>query len=173
MLHKILTAFVVFVSIMHNDQTGAIKVKPIDASADKWADNAGRSADRYALEAEAAAETWAKNTAAAVDNFFQAVTGPGIKERFRRGVARAGAAKFARKIRDVGKDRFAPGVSFGLPDYKTGAEPYFATIAAISLSPRKPRGDPANYKRVEEVGKALNAKRLALLGVSAAGAATA
>ncbi|GAH58623.1 unnamed protein product, partial [marine sediment metagenome] len=39
-----------------------------------------------------------------------------------------------------------------------------ATIAAITLSPRKPRGDPANYMRVQEIGKALNAKRLALLG---------
>lgn len=146
----------------------AIKVKDITQSADKWADNAGRSAERFAIEAEAAADAWARNTGASADNFYQAVTGPGIKERFRKGVSRAGAAKFARKIRDVGKDRFAPGVTFGLPDYKTGAEPYFATIAALSLSKRKPRGDPANYRRVEEVGKALNAKRIALLGGTAA-----
>ncbi|GAH59788.1 unnamed protein product, partial [marine sediment metagenome] len=86
------------------------------------------------------------------------------KERFRRGVVRAGAEKFARKIRDVGRDRFGPGVSAAVADYKTGAEPYFSTIAALTLSPRKPRGDPANYNRVQEVGKALNAKRLALLG---------
>lgn len=151
----------------------ALKVKPIDQSAEKWSDNAGRSAERFAAEAEAAAEAWARNTGAAADNFFQAVTGPGIKERFRRGVSRAGAAKFARKIRDVARDRFAPGVAFGLPDYKTGAEPYFATIAALSLSKRKPRGDPANYKRVEEVGKALNAKRIALLGGTAGSSAAA
>lgn len=144
-----------------------MKIKPIEATKDKWVDNAGRAAELFATNTEAAAEDWAKNTGAASDNFYSAITQPGIKERFKRGVARAGAAKFARKVRDVGRDRFAPGITFGAEDYKVGAEPYFATIAALTLSPRKPKGDPANYKRVEEVGKALNAKRLALLGAAA------
>jgi len=142
----------------------AIKVKPIEASATKWSENAGRAALEFAERAEAGAEDWARNTAAAADTFFQAVTAAGIKERFRRGVSRAGAAKFARKIRDVARDRFAPGVAAAQSDYQTGVEPYFSTLAGITLSARKPRGDPANYRRVEEVGKALNAKRLALLG---------
>ena len=148
----------------------AIKVKPIEASTTKWSENAGRAADAFAVEAEASADIWARNTAAAADTFGQAIAAAGIKERFRRGVARAGAAKFARKIRDVARDRFAPGVAAASVDYKTGVEPYFSTLAALTLSSRKPRGDPANYRRVEEVGKALNAKRLALLGVGAGGA---
>lgn len=143
---------------------GAIKVKPIDASTTKWSDNAGRAAGEFAANAEAAAEEWARNTAGSADNFHMAVTAANVKERFRRGVVRAGAAKFARKIRDVGRDRFGPGVAAATDDYKSGAEPYFSTIAALTLSPRKPRGDPANYNRVQEIGKALNAKRLALLG---------
>jgi len=142
----------------------ALKVKPVDQSAEKWTDNAGRASERFAIEAEAGAEAWVQNTSRAADTFGQAITQPGIKERFRRGVARAGAAKFARKIRDVGRDRFAPGVAAAKSDYQTGVEPYFTTIAGLTLSQRKPRGDPANYRRSEEVGKALNAKRLALLG---------
>lgn len=149
----------------------AIKVKPIEASTTKWSENAGRAAEAFATEAEASADIWARNTAAASDTYGSAISAPGIKERFRRGVARAGAAKFARKIRDVGRDRFAPGVAAASVDYKTGVEPYFATLASLTLAARKPRGDPANYHRVEQVGKALNAKRLALLGVSAGGAA--
>ena len=143
---------------------GAIKVKPIDASAEKWTDNASRAAAEFATNAEAAADEWQRATAASSDTFHQAITAANVKERFRRGVVRAGAAKFARKIRDVARDRFGPGVSAARDDYKTGAEPYFSTIAALTLSTRKPRGDPANYKRVEEIGRALNAKRLALLG---------
>lgn len=142
----------------------AIKVKEIGASTTKWSENAARAATEYADNAEAAADAWAGNTQRAADTFHQAITAPNMKERFRRGVARAGAAKFARKIRDVGRDRFGPGVAAATADYSTGAEPYFATIAALTLSPRKPRGDPANYMRVQEIGKALNAKRLALLG---------
>ena len=142
----------------------AIKVKSIDVSTAKWGDNAARASEEYGRNAEASAEDWARNTAASADNFGQAITAPGIKERFRRGVVKAGAQKYARKIRDVAKDRFAGGVGAAVDDYKTGAEPFFSTLAGITLSARKPRGDPSNYKRVEEVGKALNAKRLAMLG---------
>ncbi len=142
----------------------AIKVKPIEASTTKWGENAARAATEFAANAVAAAEDWARNTAGAADNYNQAITAPGIKNRFRAGVVRAGAAKFARKITAVAADRFGPGVSAGKEDYKAGVEPFFSTLAGISLSPRKPKGDPANYKRVEEVGKALNAKRIAMLG---------
>ena len=147
----------------------AIKVKPIDSSTTKWEDRARTASTEYAINAEAAANEWATNAGKAADTFGQAISAPGIKERFRRGVAKAGAGKYARKITSVGADRFAPGVSAATVDYKAGAEPYFSTIAGLTLSTRKPRGDPANYKRVEEIGKALNAKRLALLGVAAGG----
>ncbi len=169
MLRKILRVLTFILLLPLLPIMGALKVKPIDASTEKWSDNAGRAADRFAIEAEASAELWATNTVKAADTFGQAISAPGIKERFRRGVAKAGAAKFARKIRDVAKDRFGPGVSFASVDYKDGAAPYYSTLAALTLDARKPRGDPANYRRVEQVGKALNAKRLALLGASAGG----
>jgi len=149
----------------------AIKVKSVEASTMKWSENAARAAGAYATEAEASADLWARNAAAAGDNFHAAVTAAGIKARWLKGIAKAGAAKFARKIREVGGDRFGPGVAAAAPDYKSEVEPYFSTIAALTLKARKPRGDPANYARVEQVGKALNAKRLALLGVTAAGGA--
>lgn len=142
----------------------AIKVKDITTSTTKWSENAARAAGEFAERAEASAEDWARATGAAADTYGTAITAAGIKERFRRGVARAGAAKFARKIRDIARDRFGPGVAAATFDYHQGAEPYFSTLAALTLSARKPRGDPANYNRVQEVGKALNAKRLALLG---------
>jgi len=170
-IHKILSVVISFLMMVHSDETGAIKVKPIEGATTKWAERARTAATEFAENAEAAANEWATNTGKASDTYGLAIAAPGIKERFRRGVARAGAAKFARKIRDVGADRFAPGVAAATVDYKAGAEPYFSTIAALTLSTRKPRGDPANYRRVEEVGKALNAKRLALLGATAGGGA--
>jgi hypothetical protein len=142
----------------------ALTVKPIDIASTKWSDNAGRAATEYATNAAAAADKWATKTSGAADTFGQAISAPGIKNRFRSGVVKAGAAKYARKINDVAKDRFGPGVAAAKDDYKTGAEPYYSTIAGLTLSARKPKGDPANYKRVEEVGKALNAKRMAMLG---------
>lgn len=146
----------------------AIKIKSIEASTAKWEGNASRAAEEYAANAEAAAAAWASGAGKAADTYGQAITAAGIKERYRRGVARAGDGKYARKIRDVGKDRFGPGVAAATQDYKTGAEPYYSTIAGLTLTQRKPRGDPANYRRVEEIGKALNSKRLAMLGSSGA-----
>jgi len=170
MMPKYLAMLIGLVAMIHSDESGALKVKPIEGSTLKWSENAGRAADSFATEAEASADLWQRSTVAARDNYGQAISAPGIKDRFARGVAKAGAAKFARKIRDVARDRFAPGVAAATPDYKAAVEPYFATLSALTLSNRKPRGDPANYKRVEEVGKALNAKRLALLGVTGGGA---
>lgn len=145
----------------------AIKVKSVAEARSKWTDNAARSADRFATGASAAADTWANKTAGAADNFNQAITAPGIKERFRAGVVKAGAAKFKRKIDEVAKDRYAPGVNAAGPDYESGVSPYLSTIASLTLTARKPKGDPANYQRVEQIGKALNAKRLATLGAGA------
>jgi hypothetical protein len=142
----------------------ALKVKPIATSTTKWADRARVASAEFAANAESAAADWAKNTQAAADNYGAAISAAGIKERFRRGVSRAGAEKFARKVRDVGADRFAPGVSAATTDYTAGAEPYYATLASITLPARKPRGDPGNLSRVDTIMKTLHAKRLALLG---------
>lgn len=144
----------------------AIKVKSADVAALKWVDNAARAADAFATEAQAAASLWEANTKAAKENYHKAITASGITDRFAGGVAKAGAGKFARKIVDVAKDRFGPGISAAKMDYTQNVAPYLATIASLSLSPRGPRGDPKNYDRVTQVGKALSAKRLAQLGVS-------
>ena len=142
----------------------ALKVKSSEAASTKWTENAGRASAEMATNAEAASEDWARQTVAATDNFGQAISAAGIKNRFRAGVVKAGAAKFARKVKELAATRFSQGVSAGAPDYKTGVEPFLSTLASLTLSARKPKGDPANYRRVEEVGKALNAKRLAQLG---------
>jgi len=148
----------------------AIKVKSVAMASQKWADNAGRAADLYAQGAIDGAENWATKTAAAADNFKSAIQAAGIEKRFAQGVRKAGASKYKRKIEEVARDRFAPGVAAATSDYQANVEPFLSTIAGLTLSARKPKGDPANYRRVEEVGKALNAKRLALLGVAGGGA---
>jgi len=143
----------------------ALKVKPVSTAAEKWDTNAARAADSFAIEAQAASALWEANALAAKENYQKAITAPGIADRQNGGIRRAGAAKFARKILEVAKDRFPGGIHSAKVDYVERVTPFLETIAALTLSKRAPRGDIANYKRVEEVGKALSAKRLALLGV--------
>ena len=146
----------------------ALKVKPASEAAEKLVSRAQAASSDYAKGALASGDAWATNTQAAKANFQQAITASGVAERFARGVAKAGAAKYTRKIKDVGADRFSSGVAAGKADYAANVEPYLATLAGITLSARQPRGSAANYNRVQEIGKALNAKRLALLGAGAA-----
>lgn len=141
-----------------------IKVKPIAESAKKLVERAQSASGEYAAAAAASGDQWNTNTQAAKDNYGMAITAAGIKERFARGAAKSGAVGYVDGIIKKGKDRFSQGVSLGQGKYAANTEPYFSTLAGLTLSPRQPKGSPANYARVQDVGKALNAKRLALLG---------
>jgi hypothetical protein len=143
----------------------ALKVKPVATAANKWDENAARAADTFTAEAQVAAGVWEANALAAKDTYQKAITASGIADRQNGGIRRAGAAKFARKILDVAKDRFGPGIHAAKQDYTERVQPFLETIASLTLSKRGPKGDISNYDRVGQVGKALNAKRLALLGV--------
>ncbi len=143
-----------------------IKVPTAAAAADKLVQRAQAASTEYGIKSQQAAEDWAANSQAAVGNFGAAISAGGMKERWARGVAKAGSQKYARKIKDVGADRFSPGVAAGKQDYATNVDPYLQTIASVTLPPRQPRGSEANINRVREVDKALNARRLAALGSS-------
>ena len=147
-----------------------LKVKTAEQAGEKYDARARVAVDDYAREAAASGDVWASNTQAAKENYRSAISAAGIADRFLGGVRRAGAAKYVRKIEAVARDRYAPGISAGLTDYKERTEPFLATLRALVLPPRKPRGDPGNLQRVDAANKALHAKRLALMGVGGAGA---
>lgn len=140
----------------------AIKVKSAQEAADKWASQTPGRQAYYQSGAIAAGSDWENNTVAAKGNFQTAVTAGNIGNLFAGGVKKAGAAKYTRKIQEVGGPRFASGISAGKPDYQTGIEPMLQTIAGITLPARAPRGSEANLARVRAIATALNQKRLAL-----------
>lgn len=144
----------------------AVEVKEVSASGAKFAARAQAAASEMATNAVAAAEKWARETAAAAAIFKQAISAANIEARFRRGVQKAGAEKFRRKVAAVAESRFAEGVGAGEADWVAGFGPMADTIRAVTLAPRRPRGDASNYARVKQIGDALHAKRLALLAGS-------
>ena len=144
----------------------AIQVKDLAASAEKWVRNAGAAATEYSTNAQAAATRWAANAQAAQQTYQQGVSAPNVPQRYARGIAKAGAAKYQRRVEAVGLNRYTEGVGVAKDDWQAGFQPFAQRLAALTLPPRRPRGDRANYRRVEEVGIALNAQRLAALGGS-------
>jgi len=140
----------------------AIKVKSVDEVVSKWLDvTPGRSA-YYEKEASVAGADWEAGAAAASAAFKAGISAANIEAMFKGGIKRAGAAKYNRKVKDVGVARFAQGVSAAGPDFHDGVAPMLEEISRVTLSARQPRGSEANYARVREIGTALHKKRLAL-----------
>ncbi|MFQ6053073.1 MAG: hypothetical protein ACE5OO_02430 [Candidatus Bathyarchaeia archaeon] len=125
----------------------------------------GRSA-YYEAETPPAADKFEKNAIAAKGTYKSAMADPKIADRFAGGL-KGKASKFARKVTSVGIARFGPGVEAAETDMADGFSPYQAILDGLTISDRKPRGDPSNYGIVKEVGDPLHKKRLALLGATA------
>lgn len=140
----------------------AIKIKPVEDIARKWAEVTPGRSSYYEAGASVAGADWEKGAAAAEANFRAAISAANIGRMFAGGIKRAGAAKYERKVKDVGVARFGPGIAAAVPDFSTGFNPFVSTIAALTLPVRKPRGDPGNIERVRTIATELNKKRMAL-----------
>ena len=145
----------------------AIDVKSLAATQRKWGEVTPARSQEYATNAAASGPRWEQGALAAAPNYGAAVRAGNIEARLSAGIRRAGAAKYARKIRDVGAGRFGTGVSAAVQDFGAAVGPYLQAIASVDLPPRRPRGDPGNYQRVNAVGTTLHQRRLA--AVSAGG----
>jgi len=143
-----------------------IAVKSATEIADKWAEVTPGRATYYEQEAPAAGAEWEANTVAAGGTYTAGIAVAGIGKRFVGGVKRAGAAKFARKVRDVGVSRYAPGVAAAKADMATGIGDYVGVLEGLEIPDRGPRGSVANYAIVQKVGEALHKKRLAILAAT-------
>jgi len=140
-----------------------LKVKPREDVVAKWVEEAPRRAPYYEKYTPPAADDWESKAADAAPVYKAAVTAPDIDVRFKGGIKRVGAAKFKRKVLSVGVARFGPGITAAKEDYDVGVAPFLEELAVIDVPERKPRGDPANIKRVEAIFTALHKKRLAML----------
>ena len=145
----------------------AIKVKPLADVVAKWVEVTPLRSVYYEKAASVAGADWEKGAIAAAAAFKAGVSAPNIERMFTGGIKRAGAAKYNRKVIDVGAARFGPGVIAAEKDYSDGVSPMLSTIAGITLPARQPRGSLANFARVQAIGVELNKKRLALRAAGA------
>ena len=103
---------------------------------------------------------WKENTSAAEGNYNQGVQTAIANKSFGKGVAKAGTAKWQAKTIEVGVGRWGTGVRAGQADYASGFDPYAKVIAATTLPPRYPKGDPRNIDRVNAMSKALHTAKV-------------
>lgn len=106
----------------------------------------------YAANAQAANDAWKSGTQAAI-----------ARDGFKRGVAKAGTAKWQERAAKLGPARFGPGVQAAQQDYESGFAPYREAIAGVALPPRGPRRSPQNLQRVNAMVAAISQRKEALL----------
>lgn len=139
----------------------AVKVKSASQSADKFVERGAAASKDYESGVRGSGQDWQANALAAKETFAAGVQAAITDGRFEKGVEKAGAAKFEKKALDVGLRRFPEGIRVAKSDFQQNVEPFLEVVRAMTLSPRRMRGDPANWRRSQEVGMALRAKKLA------------
>lgn len=138
----------------------AIKIKSPAEIAAKFARvTPGRSSE-YAEGIQATAPgAFETATIAAEPIYNQAIQQAIAQKRFSKGVAGSGP-KWQAKALDLGPGRFASGTAAAADEYAKGFAPYAGVIAALTLPPRGPAGDPKNFERVRIIGEALRKKKV-------------
>jgi hypothetical protein len=139
----------------------AISVKSAAESQRLWSSRTGAAAPEYGANTPQAGSIWEANTLAAVANYGAAIRSANIEARQAAGVRRSGAQGYSSGVREKGIPRFAEGARLGAPKYGSRVSPYLQRLAGTDLPPRRTRGDPANYQRVNAVGNPLHELRLA------------
>jgi hypothetical protein len=106
----------------------------------------------YSANAQAGNEAWKSGTQAAI-----------ARDGFKKGVAKAGTAKWQDRAIKLGPSRFGPGVQAAQADYESNFAPYREAIAGVVLPPRGPRRSPQNLQRVNAMVQAISVRKEALL----------
>ena len=132
-----------------------MEVRDTARSAEKFARMAAASAPDYEAGVRSPRRDWAQATAAAEGAFAQGVQLAVSKQRFSRGVTKAGTAKFQRGAIEKGVARFGSGAAAAQQDWAAGFEPYANALRSTQLPPRKARRDPSNLARVGAVVQAM------------------
>jgi hypothetical protein len=139
----------------------AIKVKDVSTAGKKFVTRGSAAGADYTEGVRGAGADWQAATSAAAETFAAGVQEAITRGAFLKGVQRAGGGKYESRATTVGARRFPEGIREAQPAWESGTGPYLQTIAGLTLPPRRPKGDPGNYARVQAVGDALRKRKLA------------
>jgi len=138
-----------------------MKTKSLDTIVKKWTEVTPSRSAYYEEGTRGKGGAWAAGAAAGENNWKTGVAAAAASGRFGKGVAKAGASRYEEGVRNKGVERWPSGVSVGGPNYSKGFAPYQAALAAITLPPKGPKGDPKNLERVRAIMTSLRAKKVA------------
>lgn len=138
----------------------AIHVKDAASSATKFVQRAQAAAPDYAKGVANAGAKWQQNASLSADSYAAGVQTAISSGRFQKGINAAGAGKYQTNAAGKGAQRYPQGVAQAGPNWQNNTQPFLDTIAALTLPPRRPKGDPANFQRSQMVADALRKKKV-------------
>lgn len=138
----------------------ALKVKDAAAAARKFVQRGQGAAADYAAGVAGASNDWQQKTAASADTYNAGVQEAISRGAFARGINSAAASKYQTRSSGVGAQRFPQGIAQAGPEWETNTAPFLQTLSSLTLSPRRPKGDPGNLIRVQEVTQALRRRKV-------------
>ena len=138
----------------------ALKVKDLAVAAQKFVNRGSGAAADYANGIKGAGATWQANAAAAEPNYDAGVQAAIARQAYSKGVTRVGGGKYESRASSVGAQRYPQGIRDAGPSWESGFSPYQQTLSSLTLPPKRPKGDPSNYARVQAVGDALRKKKI-------------
>lgn len=138
----------------------ALKVKDPATAAAKFVSRGSAAGQDYAAGVKGAGASWQAGAAAAAGNYEAGVQEAIGRGAFQRGVQAAGGNKYEQRASTVGARRFPEGIREAGPAWEQNTAPYLQTLAGLTLPPRRPKGDPANFMRVQAVGEALRRRKV-------------
>jgi hypothetical protein len=141
-----------------------MNVKSIDRIKTKWKRVTSGAQAEYEDGVKNPRSSWAAGASAAEAAYEKGVQASIARKGFGKGVRKAGDQTWQKNAIEKGPARFAQGVSLSEDAYATGFAPYAEALKSVTLSPRGPKGDPANINRVSQVAKALHDKKISLAG---------
>ena len=137
-------------------------VRDAASSAAKWSRNAGGAGQSYAEGVQAPRRDWAQATVQAKGSYNAGLAESQGKNRWEKGVTKAGTGKQKERSLTVGVSRFSQGVAAAVDQYQAGVTPYLEVIRSVTLPARGPKGAPQNIQRVSAIATALRAKKESL-----------
>lgn len=136
------------------------EIKSASAIAEKWARVTPQRTADYEQGVKNPKRDWEQATLEAADRQAEGVQRAIEENRFEKGVAKAGTAKWQKGATTKGPQRWSQGVQLGADEYEAGFAPFRDVIENTQLPPRFPAGDPRNIERTKVMAEALHRRRV-------------
>ncbi len=136
------------------------EIKSASDIAAKWSRVTPQRTDDYEQGVRNPKRDWEQATLEAADRQAEGVQQAIQEQRFQKGVAKAGTAKWQKGATQKGPQRWSQGVQLGADEYEAGFAPFRDVIEYTDLPPRVPAGDPRNIERTKAMAEALHRRRV-------------